>query len=285
VKTIRSAPANVRLVVFDLDNCLSNDEWRIPTIDFKATTPDARWSEYHAMCHADHPANVETFRNATYNAIPVFITMRPEACAKATTDWIERNLAPSNYGLIMRGDDDHRSSVDIKRDAVLSLPSLPVAAFDDRPDIVEMYKSLGVPAIRLCVHNTCAVTPPPPPEGGTIPLAPPSRGVETKEHFIPLTPKRDAASWLAEAALTYEKRNVEYANSYRKFGAVAAALFPEGLRVRTEEEWNRLGVFMWALSKMHRYAGRFADGGHADSALDLATYAAMLRELTTEKQA
>jgi hypothetical protein len=57
------------------------------------------------------------------------------------------------------------------------------------------------------------------------------------------------------------------------------ALFPDPLLLTTEQDWNRLGVFVQVLSKVSRYAENFNRGGHDDSLLDMAVYAAMLREL------
>lgn len=93
-------------------------------------------------------------------------------------------------------------------------------------------------------------------------------------------PKKRAPDYLGDAAATYRERNKIYGDNYQRFGHVMLALFPAGLVMKTAEDFNRLGVFVQCLSKFSRYAEQLPSGGHADSALDLATYAAMLRELT-----
>ena len=93
----------------------------------------------------------------------------------------------------------------------------------------------------------------------------------------------NAADILDAAADTYRERNKLYGDNYKHFGAACVAMFPDGLMLRTAEDWNRLGVFIQATSKLTRYAQNFSRGGHIDSAHDLSVYAAMLQELTDER--
>lgn len=86
---------------------------------------------------------------------------------------------------------------------------------------------------------------------------------------------------LTQAAQTYEERSRVYGNNYRQFGHAMAAMFPNGLTVKSPEEWNRLGIFIQVMSKVTRYANSF-EAGHIDSAHDACVYAAMLEELTRE---
>ena len=88
---------------------------------------------------------------------------------------------------------------------------------------------------------------------------------------------------LRESAQTFEERNKVYGDNYRKFGRVMAAIFPEGIEIRTPEDHNRFGVFVQMVGKVTRYAENFNRGGHADSLLDLAVYSQMLRELDEDE--
>jgi hypothetical protein len=88
---------------------------------------------------------------------------------------------------------------------------------------------------------------------------------------------------LRAAAETYEQRNALYGDSYKNFGKVMDALFPNGLELSTVDDWNRMGVFNMIVSKVTRYAANLSTGGHSDSAHDLSVYASMLEELTQEK--
>jgi hypothetical protein len=88
---------------------------------------------------------------------------------------------------------------------------------------------------------------------------------------------------LRECAATYEQRNKIYGDNYKKFGHAMASIFPNGLDLRTAEDFNRLGIFIQCLSKLTRYSEALSRGGHQDSAHDLAVYAAMLEELTDDR--
>lgn len=123
----------------------------------------------------------------------------------------------------------------------------------------------------------CAGVPAPSP--GPMPDAPPSRG--QPGHDVP-TPAASVPELLESAAATYRQRNAQYGDNYKHFGPAAAALFPQGLTLRTADDWNRLGLFVHAFAKFSRYAANFSRGGHQDSAHDLSVYAAMLEELTSK---
>lgn len=81
------------------------------------------------------------------------------------------------------------------------------------------------------------------------------------------------------AAETFRSRNAQYGDSWRRFGAVAAALFPNGVTIATEADWARWGVLFHIIDKISRYAG----APHADSAHDIINYAAMLEALTDDR--
>ena len=76
----------------------------------------------------------------------------------------------------------------------------------------------------------------------------------------------------------YEERNKMYKNNYLNFGKQLVALFPDGLTLRTEEEFNRFALFMQLVHKLSRYAHSLLNGGHDDSLDDTSVYAQMLRE-------
>lgn len=86
---------------------------------------------------------------------------------------------------------------------------------------------------------------------------------------------------LREGAAIYEQRNKLYGDSYKRFGNMMSALYPQGVLVKEVDDWNRLGLMMMAVSKISRFAENA--GGHLDSAVDLSVYAAMLAELTGEQ--
>ena len=92
----------------------------------------------------------------------------------------------------------------------------------------------------------------------------------------------NAGERLKKAAETYKERNKVYGNTYKRHGGVAAALFPNGVALRTAEDHNRFAALTLIIGKLTRYATNFEKGGHADSIHDLGVYAFMLEELDDE---
>lgn len=90
---------------------------------------------------------------------------------------------------------------------------------------------------------------------------------------------------LEQCAATYRERNATYGASYKQFGKVLREMFPEGLNLKTEDDWNRIGVFVQIMTKCIRYGNNFKKGGHEDSLVDNTVYSQMLRELDAEIRA
>lgn len=162
--------------IFDLDNCLANDQWRIQYIDWTQSAPDHRYHDYHSLAPFDSPANLDTFRPlARASKIRIaFFTARPAAFRAATGIWLDRNGMRFD-ALMMRPRGDHRPSMQLKaahllsflKDNSLSPQDDIIGAFDDRQDVVEMYLRQGVGrAAQLSIHDVCAYTPP----AGAAPL-------------------------------------------------------------------------------------------------------------------
>ena len=89
---------------------------------------------------------------------------------------------------------------------------------------------------------------------------------------------------LRAAAGTFESRNAEYGDAYKRTGAMLLAMFPEGgiPAITNADDAARLATLLMVAMKMQRYAHAFADGGHKDSAHDTIVYAAMLETMTNE---
>jgi hypothetical protein len=77
----------------------------------------------------------------------------------------------------------------------------------------------------------------------------------------------------------YKQRQKLYGNNYKLIGDAFTALFPNGLTLKSPEDFNRFSLFVQILTKMTRYGQMFSKGGHTDSLNDMAVYAQMLQEL------
>lgn len=78
------------------------------------------------------------------------------------------------------------------------------------------------------------------------------------------------------AAELFEKRAKAYGNNYWKCAHIMQTLFPEGLVLKTEEDFVRKQFLEHIVNKVTRYSNNFTLGGHADSSYDLSVYAMML---------
>ena len=91
-----------------------------------------------------------------------------------------------------------------------------------------------------------------------------------------------AADILAEMAETYRERNKVYGDNYKRVGAVMAAMFPNGVDLFTEDDYNVWHLFELMVVKLTR----FANSGltHEDSIHDAAVYAAMVESLIRKEK-
>jgi hypothetical protein len=93
---------------------------------------------------------------------------------------------------------------------------------------------------------------------------------------------KTADEYLAEASETFKAKNAEYGTNYLRVGAAMAAMFPDGVTLRTADDWNRMHIFLLAVVKKTRYATNWEKGGHADSVRDETVYNAMLESIDAE---
>lgn len=76
----------------------------------------------------------------------------------------------------------------------------------------------------------------------------------------------------------FAARSKVYGDNYKHFGKVMKGIFPRGIDLRSEEEFNRFCIFVQVVSKITRYGQSFAKG-HQDSLDDTSVYAQMLAEV------
>jgi len=79
-------------------------------------------------------------------------------------------------------------------------------------------------------------------------------------------------------AKLHGERSRKYNYNYRRFGAMLKAFFPNGIILRSEDDFLRFAFLVHIFGKLSRYAENFKKGGHADSLDDISVYAQMLQE-------
>jgi hypothetical protein len=82
----------------------------------------------------------------------VFVTSRAEAARDTTLTQLSNLFDASSFELLMRPDDDHQTEDTVLKKALIEAAGISWSevfiAFDDRPSIVEMYRSLGCVAYQ-----------------------------------------------------------------------------------------------------------------------------------------
>jgi len=164
-----------KFVIWDLDNCLSDDRGRLTLIDWDLRD-DERGDRYHKHAAADapNPHAVELFQKQdAAGLIPLIFTGRPITHEHETDSWINRHLLPRRPIMkVMRAKGDGRSAAGLKYGMLRLCINMGLfridqvaGAFDDRADVIEMYRDAGIPnAVIVRANDLCAYTRPKPEE-------------------------------------------------------------------------------------------------------------------------
>ena len=144
----------MKLQIVDLDGCISDDRWRRHLILPAPVQNNSHFEEYHRLGHADNSVNLHEI----VPEVPiVIITTRPLTYYTATLRWVVAAIQSQPHAIIMRNPNDHRPSLEIKREQVQWLwdpnmvygadgPHEIISAIDDQEKIVAMYRENGIPA-------------------------------------------------------------------------------------------------------------------------------------------
>ncbi len=152
------------MLVVDVDGVLSDASGRQHLLDgaerqwaafFEASVDDPPITEGIGLVAALADAGAGASGTSGTSGGPphptVLLTARPGRLAETTMAWMARHGIVWDL-LVMRADDDHRSSPDVKREAVADLRATghePALAIDDDPRNAEMYRSEGVPVVYV----------------------------------------------------------------------------------------------------------------------------------------
>jgi len=91
---------------------------------------------------------------------------------------------------------------------------------------------------------------------------------------------------LKAAGETFIQRNAVYNDNYKRVGQVMRALFPEGVELKTSEDFERWHILELMVVKLTRYTNNWeTTGGHPDSLEDLSVYSAMLMQIDVDQVA
>jgi hypothetical protein len=145
------------MVICDIDNVLADDGWRRKRIAWDCDDLVRRFHQYQLACRFDRARNLHLIQNGEPVAL---FTAQPEAYAELRRDWCaRRGIRPAV--IYHRTNNDLRGSVAVKRDMARRLlrefdlrTRDVVAAYDDRVDIVTMYRTeFGFPAQVVAIDR------------------------------------------------------------------------------------------------------------------------------------
>lgn len=86
---------------------------------------------------------------------------------------------------------------------------------------------------------------------------------------------------LKEATNLYSEKHKIYGDNYKVAGIIFERLFPNEIKIKTYQDYNRFAILMQILNKLIRYSFNW-DTGHPDSLSDITVYAMILKELDDE---
>lgn len=148
--------------IWDLDNCLADDMWRQDRIEWDKDG-DERYRAYNSVLIHDelgHGKEFELFLKM--GAEPVFFTGRSEYLRESTWEWmhLRKLLVGQPAPLIFMRPNGHSASPRDLKEAMLrrffrdhlGFGNRVIAAFDDLPPVVQMYREHNLPAVQLAIH-------------------------------------------------------------------------------------------------------------------------------------
>jgi FMN phosphatase YigB (HAD superfamily) len=131
-------------VIVDMDGTLCD----VSTVVHLQAEPDG-FTAFHNACAKcpPHRAVVEwCVEHHNRGHVILIVTGRDAWSRELTEQWLTEHLPVPIAGLHMRGDDDYRPNVTIKREVHRTLAQAYDirAAIDDDPEIVELWRDIGI---------------------------------------------------------------------------------------------------------------------------------------------
>ena len=135
--------------IFDIDGTLADCSHRLHHIQKQPKD----WDSFFSGCDDDAPiAHIcDLARLVNLETTVVYVSGRSDQCRDQTEDWLKENNLWTGH-LYMRSEGDHRPDNLIKIELLEQLRAdgfEPVMAFDDRDQVVQAWRSAGVPCAQV----------------------------------------------------------------------------------------------------------------------------------------
>ncbi|QEG09894.1 phosphatase [Escherichia phage Mansfield] len=272
------------LNAFDLDGTLFDDRWRLDRI--KVAGPLSDYDDYHSGIGYDqfYPDIASSVESATLRGESVeYWTARPKKYRQATFERLDNVFPFDEFIIKMRDDGDKRPSMTIKSkwlQYVLRHGDYRIInVFDDRQDILAAmrkeamdYNSMAQNKIAF-TFNLC--------KAGEVvqqlAIDPSATGQEENKAVEIEQSPATAADILDAMAATFRERNAVYGDNAVMVGQVMQVLFPNGVTLKTPEDYHMWHLFELKIVKLTRFA--ISGLKHEDSIHDDGVYSAMCERL------
>lgn len=256
-------------IILDLDNCISDDGWRVKLIDHSKTGRE-KHTAYHQACGADKFCNQDLLR-----VYPIIIfTSRPKACESMTTAWLRSHDIHPEI-MMMRPEGNEDSDVDLKRgflkEILIDYEDIE-CAYDDRPDVVAMYRLQGLKAEVLAIHDD---------KKASFEQAMSRFDNLDKDDTLDDIRKRTLLIF-DEMKQTYQERGKVYGPNFLMVGEVMRSFYPDGIKLKTAHDFVVWHLFELLIVKLTRFSN--SQLSHVDSIHDVAIYAVMIEGLIVNDQ-
>jgi hypothetical protein len=140
------------LLIVDLDGTIADNSHRVHLIkEFNPPSIEGLpWDKFYNLCDKDVPlGRSQQGLQILKRHVPaiVYATGRPEMVREKSEKWLSRHNYPIGK-LLMRKDDDHRSSNVVKRDMLVQYFGGRVLAVEDETKNIAVFHSLGFAVLR-----------------------------------------------------------------------------------------------------------------------------------------
>lgn len=139
--------------VFDIDGTIADLSHRLHHIEKEPKD----WDGFFAGVHKDAPIShiIDLARALASAAHVIYVSGRSDQCRHQTAQWLDLHKLPVGH-LYMRKAGDHRPDNQIKLDLLKELRSdgfEPIMAFDDRNQVVDMWRTAGIPCAQVAAGD------------------------------------------------------------------------------------------------------------------------------------
>lgn len=134
------------MIIMDLDNCISDDSWRLKYIDWDEPCMRKRFHQYHLRLSQDAFVS-----NSFIKEGPIIVTSRPYVYYRETKYWLDYH-GVKYRDILMRTINCYEPSRVLKRKIAAQLKGVTLAV-DDRDDVLQAYQYLGIKTERIAIHE------------------------------------------------------------------------------------------------------------------------------------